>query len=237
MADPPSVPTAPPRPAGPPQGAWGGADSPAALDPALSSSSGSGPGPTRSEGVKPTLASRTPVTARGEGEPTTTPRDRTAVPAGREGLQEAVPAAAAVAPPAPASAAISPSLPSPAPRASSRPSAADSGQRAAAVSETSLAPPVFPVLRTAAGGAAEDLTTLLDVPLEVTVELGRTQCYVRDVLALVPGSVLALQRLAGEPVDVLANGRRIARGEVVVVDESFGVRITEVPATDEGRAG
>lgn len=233
MADPPSVPTAPPRPAAPPQGAWGGVDSPAALDPALSSSSGPGPGPTRSEGVKPTLASRTPVTARGEGEPTTTPRDRTAVPTGRVGLQEAVPAA----PPAPASAAISPSLPSPAPRASSGPSAADSGQRAAAVSGTSLAPPVFPVLRTAAGGAAEDLTTLLDVPLEVTVELGRTQCYVRDVLALVPGSVLALQRLAGEPVDVLANGRRIARGEVVVVDESFGVRITEVPATDEGRAG
>ncbi len=85
-------------------------------------------------------------------------------------------------------------------------------------------------------GAAADMALLLDVPLLVTVELGRTQCLVRDILALAPGAVLALERLAGEPVDVLVNGRRIARGEVVVVDESFGVRVTEIPAADEGRA-
>jgi flagellar motor switch protein FliN/FliY len=75
---------------------------------------------------------------------------------------------------------------------------------------------------------APDLTRLLDVPLEVTVELGRTERLVRDILALVPGSVLTLDHVAGEPVDVLVNGRRIARGEVVVVDDNFAVRIVEI---------
>lgn len=78
--------------------------------------------------------------------------------------------------------------------------------------------------------AAGGLAPLLDVPLELSVELGRTRRPVRDILALVPGSIVPLERLAGDPVDVLVNGRRIARGEVVVVDESFGVRITDIPA-------
>ena len=74
----------------------------------------------------------------------------------------------------------------------------------------------------------EDLTLLLDVPVELAVEIGRTTMTIRDTLAIGPGSVITLDRLAGEPVDLLANGRRIARGEVVAVDEEFGFRVTEV---------
>jgi flagellar motor switch protein FliN len=66
------------------------------------------------------------------------------------------------------------------------------------------------------------------VEMEVTVELGRTRMPVRDLLALTPGAVLALDRAAGSPADLLVNGRLIARGEVVVVDEDFGLRITEI---------
>ena len=62
----------------------------------------------------------------------------------------------------------------------------------------------------------------------MTVELGRTQLSVREVLGLGTGSVVELEKLAGEPVDLLINGRLIARGEVVVIDESFGVRVTEI---------
>ena len=73
-----------------------------------------------------------------------------------------------------------------------------------------------------------DLDLVLDVPLEVAVEIGRTTMTIRETLAIVPGSVVALNRMAGEPVDLLVNGRRIARGEVVAVDEEFGLRVTEV---------
>jgi flagellar motor switch protein FliN/FliY len=78
----------------------------------------------------------------------------------------------------------------------------------------------------APGGS--DISLLLDVPLQVTVELGRTQLRIREVLELVPGSIVELDKLAGEPVEVLVNGKQIARGEVVVIDEEFGVRITDV---------
>jgi len=75
---------------------------------------------------------------------------------------------------------------------------------------------------------ANHLDLLMDVPLEVTVELGRTRRQVREVLELGPGSVVELDKLAGEPVDIHINGRLIARGEVVVVEENFGVRITDI---------
>jgi flagellar motor switch protein FliN len=78
------------------------------------------------------------------------------------------------------------------------------------------------------GDSTQGIDLLLDVQFEVSVELGRSQMTVRDVLALRSGSVIELDRLAGEPVDILVNGTLIARGEVVVVDEKFGVRITEV---------
>lgn len=69
---------------------------------------------------------------------------------------------------------------------------------------------------------------IMDVPLQVTVELGRTRKVIRDILELAPGSVVELDKLAGEPVDILVNGKLIAKGEVVVIDENFGVRITEI---------
>lgn len=72
------------------------------------------------------------------------------------------------------------------------------------------------------------LDLLLDVPLRVAVELGRAHMAVRDVLALQTGSVVELDRAAGQPVDVLVNDRLIARGEVVVIEDRFGVRITEI---------
>lgn len=78
----------------------------------------------------------------------------------------------------------------------------------------------------AAGSSTLDL--LLDIPLEVTVELGRTKRLIKDVLELGVGSVIELDKLAGEPVDVLVNGKLVARGEVVVIDENFGVRITDI---------
>jgi flagellar motor switch protein FliN/FliY len=100
-----------------------------------------------------------------------------------------------------------------------------------------LPPPPPPTVQPAAFPSLEDgprapapgdIELLLDVPLQVTVELGRTQLRIRNVLELVPGSIIELEKLAGEPVDVLVNGRQIARGEVVVIDEEFGVRITDI---------
>ena len=73
-----------------------------------------------------------------------------------------------------------------------------------------------------------NIALLLDVPLQVTVELGRTRKLIRDILELSPGSVIELDKLAGEAVDILVNGKLIAKGEVVVIDENFGVRITEI---------
>ena len=93
----------------------------------------------------------------------------------------------------------------------------------------------FPSLPTAdspsavpAPTASRGIEMLHGVDMEVTVELGRTQMTVRDLLALSPGAVLELDRAAGSPADLLVNGRLIARGEVVVVDEDFGLRVTEI---------
>ena len=74
----------------------------------------------------------------------------------------------------------------------------------------------------------DDLQRLHGVPVELAVEIGRTRMTIGETLALVPGSIVSLNRLAGEPVDLLVNGRPIARGEVVVVDEEFGLRVTEI---------
>lgn len=79
-----------------------------------------------------------------------------------------------------------------------------------------------------ANGEGARIDLLLDVSLQVSVELGRTRMTIGEVLALRSGSVVELDKLAGEPADILVNGTLIARGEVVVVDEKFGVRIIEV---------
>jgi flagellar motor switch protein FliN len=81
---------------------------------------------------------------------------------------------------------------------------------------------------TGAGAAGADLRRLHDVPVELAVEIGRTRMTIGQTLELRPGSVVSLNRLAGEPVDLLINGKPIARGEVVVIDEEFGLRITDV---------
>ena len=77
-------------------------------------------------------------------------------------------------------------------------------------------------------GPSKDLDFILDIPLEVTVEMGRTRMLINDLLQLGQGSVIELNRLAGEPLDVLVNNKLVARGEVVVVSEKFGIRITDI---------
>lgn len=87
----------------------------------------------------------------------------------------------------------------------------------------------FPQISTTVQGlASPNLDLLLDVQMTVTVELGRTRKYIREILLLGEGSILELDKLAGEPVDLLVNGKLIAKGEVVVIDENFGVRVTDI---------
>ena len=75
---------------------------------------------------------------------------------------------------------------------------------------------------------AENIGLIMDVPLEVTVELGRTTKSIHEILDFAPGTIIELNRIAGEPIDILVNGKYVAKGEVVVIEESFGVRITEI---------
>ena len=74
----------------------------------------------------------------------------------------------------------------------------------------------------------ENIGLIMDVPLEVTVELGRTTKSISEILNFAPGTIIELDRIAGEPIDVLVNGKFVAKGEVVVIEESFGVRVTEI---------
>ncbi len=85
----------------------------------------------------------------------------------------------------------------------------------------------------AGAGSTRDLDFILDIPLEITVELGRTRLLVSDLLKLGQGSVVELSNLAGETLAILANDKLIARGEVVVVNEKYGVRITEIVSPKE----
>jgi flagellar motor switch protein FliN/FliY len=80
-------------------------------------------------------------------------------------------------------------------------------------------------------GGAADLRRLSAVPVDLSVEMGRTRMTVGETLELRQGSIITLNRMAGEPVDLLVNGTAIARGEVVVIDEQFGLRVTEVLGT------
>lgn len=82
--------------------------------------------------------------------------------------------------------------------------------------------------RSGGGPAVQSLDFILDIPLKVTVELGRTRMAIRDVLQLAQGSVVELSKFAGEPLEVLVNEKLIARGEVVVVNEKFGIRLTDI---------
>ena len=94
---------------------------------------------------------------------------------------------------------------------------------------------VFPELTADAPSALAPgrLDMILDIPVQVTVELGRSKIPIRNLLQLAQGSVVELDRLAGEPLDVLVNGCLIAQGEVVVVNDKFGIRLTDVISPDE----
>lgn len=74
----------------------------------------------------------------------------------------------------------------------------------------------------------ENINLIMDVPLEVTVELGRTTKSIKEILEFAPGTIIELDKIAGEPIDVLVNGKYVAKGEVVVIEESFGIRVTEI---------
>jgi flagellar motor switch protein FliN/FliY len=90
------------------------------------------------------------------------------------------------------------------------------------------APAFAPLPGAGQAGDHSQIDLLLDISLQVTVELGRARMKIQEILALRNGSVIELDRLAGEPADILVNGTLIAKGEVVVVDEKFGVRVIEV---------
>jgi flagellar motor switch protein FliN len=77
----------------------------------------------------------------------------------------------------------------------------------------------------------QDLDLIFDIPLELSVELGRTKMLIKDLLQLKEGSIIELKKLAGEPIEILVNDRLVARGEVVVINEKFGVRLTDIVNT------
>lgn len=79
----------------------------------------------------------------------------------------------------------------------------------------------------------DDLNLVLDIPVKMTVELGRTKMTIKELLRLSPGSIVSLEGLAGEPLDILINGYLIAQGEVVVVSDKFGIRITDIITPSE----
>ncbi|HHO81369.1 MAG TPA: flagellar motor switch phosphatase FliY [Bacillaceae bacterium] len=174
-----------------------------------------------------------------------------------EGIPDSLPSAEEIPPSAPASSAsgkVPPSTPegkevvSSTPKAESGPtpssgglgapaehversSASEPPRAASAGGQVVVRPVEFAPLEGGGGEGDDDernLGLLYDVELEVTVELGRTRRRVRDILAFRPGSIVELDKLAGEPVDIYVNNKHIARGEVVVIDENFGVRITEL---------
>ncbi len=100
--------------------------------------------------------------------------------------------------------------------------------------QVGISPVKFPPLDEGiSSGMVGDISLLLDVPMTLTVELGRTTRLVQEILGLGEGSIIELDKLAGEPVDLLVNGKLIAKGEVVVIDENFGVRVTDIVSPDE----
>jgi flagellar motor switch protein FliN/FliY len=86
---------------------------------------------------------------------------------------------------------------------------------------------------TVGAGPAGDINMILDIPVQLTVELGRTRIPIKNILQLAQGSVVELDALAGEPMDVLVNGYLIAQGEVVVVNDKFGIRLTDIVTPSE----
>jgi flagellar motor switch protein FliN len=111
----------------------------------------------------------------------------------------------------------------------------DEGESSAMqVQADSVAPAAFANFApSAGGGAGNDINMILDIPVQLTVELGRTRIPIKHILQLAQGSVVELDALAGEPMDVLVNGYLIAQGEVVVVNDKFGIRLTDIVTPSE----
>lgn len=93
--------------------------------------------------------------------------------------------------------------------------------------------PPFPVDNQGAVPANKNIEFVLDIPLQVTVQIGSTRMLIRELLQLGQGSVIELNKLAGEPMEVLVNNKLVARGEVVVVNEKFGIRLTDVVSPNQ----
>ena len=116
--------------------------------------------------------------------------------------------------------------------------ASGGGGEVAPAAAQSVAPAAFTnfsagVAAGAAGAAGNDINMILDIPVQLTVELGRTRIPIKHILQLAQGSVVELEALAGEPMDVLVNGFLIAQGEVVVVNDKFGIRLTDIVTPSE----
>ncbi len=105
--------------------------------------------------------------------------------------------------------------------------------QAAKKGEVEARPASFSNLKPESSGAVANMDMLLDIPLTVSVEIGRTRLLVKDLLQLGQGAVIELEKLAGEPMEILVNGRLIARGEAVVVNEKFGVKLTDIVSPSE----
>jgi len=103
---------------------------------------------------------------------------------------------------------------------------APAAEQVAPASFTSFSPTSLP-------STANDINMILDIPVQLTVELGRTRIPIKNILQLAQGSVVELDALAGEPMDVLVNGYLIAQGEVVVVNDKFGIRLTDIVTPSE----
>ena len=111
------------------------------------------------------------------------------------------------------------------------PAAAQAGREGS----TQVAAPIFEQFSAsgAKAGAHNDIDMILDIPVQLTIELGRTKIAIKNLLQLAQGSVVELDGLAGEPMDVLVNGCLIAQGEVVVVNDKFGIRLTDIITPSE----
>lgn len=109
----------------------------------------------------------------------------------------------------------------------------DPAAPAAAVESAGDTSQLFPRLSGVAPDGRNDIDLILDIPVQLTVELGRTRIPIKHILQLAQGSVIELDALAGEPMDVLVNGCLIAQGEVVVVNDKFGIRLTDIVTPNE----
>ena len=105
--------------------------------------------------------------------------------------------------------------------------------KVAAVKKMDAKPASFDALTEESSGAMGNLNMVLDIPITISVELGRTRMMVKELLQLGQGTVVELDKLAGEPMEILVNGRLIARGEAVVVNEKFGIKLTDIVSPSE----